>query len=148
MIQCALNGDYTRADHPAVPVTLDELVADSAACWAAGAASVHLRPNRSDQVGALAAPVHDAVVSAVRAATPGLEISVLDGGWNRPRRAVVDAGLAAGREVRVGLEDSLIGRNGRPAPSNPRQGGPDRRPGPGAGSGPLGSLSGFSRTAR
>jgi beta-keto acid cleavage enzyme len=56
-------------------VSLDELVADSVAGWAAGAVSVHLHPNRADQVGTLAAPVHDAVVSAVRAAVPGLEIS-------------------------------------------------------------------------
>ncbi len=75
MVQCALNGDYTRADHPQVPVSLDELVADSVACWAAGAISVHLHPNRTDQIGTLAAPVHDAVVSAVRTAVPGLEIS-------------------------------------------------------------------------
>ena len=100
MIQCALNGDYTRADHPAVPVTLDELVADSAACWAAGAASVHLRPNRSDQVGALAAPVHDAVVSAVRAATPGLEISCstadgIDLGGRSSTRGSLPAGRCA-----------------------------------------------------
>ncbi len=37
MIQCALNGDYDRPDHPEVPVTLDELVADAVACHAAGA---------------------------------------------------------------------------------------------------------------
>ena len=26
MIQCALNGDYSRHDHPDVPVTLEQLV--------------------------------------------------------------------------------------------------------------------------
>jgi uncharacterized protein (DUF849 family) len=35
--------------------------------------------------------------------------------------AVVDAGLAAGADVRVGLEDTLIGRDGRPAPANAAQ---------------------------
>ena len=35
--------------------------------------------------------------------------------------AVVDAGLAAGHDVRVGLEDSLIGRDGGRAPGNAGQ---------------------------
>jgi uncharacterized protein (DUF849 family) len=34
---------------------------------------------------------------------------------------VVDAGLAAGVDVRVGLEDSLVGRDGQPAPANAEQ---------------------------
>jgi uncharacterized protein (DUF849 family) len=229
MIQCALNGGYTRDDHPDVPVTLEQLVADAAACRAAGAASVHLHPRRrTDGSESLAADLHDAVVSAIRAAVPGLEIScstaedidlggapdrvaairswtsppdavslnlaedgaielgtalldrgirieagvfTLDGAdallaapWasavhrvlvetiyeqddraavelaraidarvgrlGRPRLwhgnaranwAVVDAGLAAGVDVRVGLEDALIGRDGGPAPNNAGQ---------------------------
>jgi len=229
MIQCALNGDYSRHDHPDVPVTLEQLVADAVACRAAGAASVHLHPRRpGDGVESLAPDVHDAVVAAVRAAVPDLEIScstqedidlgdatdrvtairawrsppdvvslnlaepgaielgaaLIDRGigieagvftlndadallaapWasavhrvlveviyehddraavelaraidarvgdlGRPRLwhgdalanwAVVDAGVAVGRDVRVGLEDTLIGRDGGPAPSNARQ---------------------------
>jgi len=39
----------------------------------------------------------------------------------RANWAVVDAGLAAGVDVRVGLEDTLIGRDGRPAPANAAQ---------------------------
>lgn len=226
MIQVALNGDRPRGAHPALPVTLQELVADAAACLAAGAASVHLHPRRpADGVQSLAAEVCDPVVEAIRAAAPGLEISLstseliaLDGAadriegisaWStppdlvslnlaeegsielgsallergigieagvfdlgdadallvapwagevtrvlvetvfehddgpavelataidarvaslgRPRLwhgddratwSVVDAGLAAGHDVRVGLEDSLVDRDGRPAPSN------------------------------
>jgi uncharacterized protein (DUF849 family) len=225
VIQCALNGDYTRADHADVPVTPAELVADSVACAAAGAGSVHLHPRRADGTETLAAEVHDAVVAAIRAAAPGLEIScstqedidlgglpdraaavrawtappdavslnlaedgavelghvllergigieagvfthadvdrLLAAPWarqvrrvlvevifehdapaavelaraldarvgvlGRPRLwhgdgqaswAVVDAGLAAGHDVRVGLEDSLVGRDGGRAPGN------------------------------
>jgi uncharacterized protein (DUF849 family) len=33
----------------------------------------------------------------------------------------VDAAIAAGRDVRVGLEDTLFDRDGTPAPSNPEQ---------------------------
>ena len=229
MIQCALNGDYTRDDHPAVPVTLAQLVEDALACWEAGAQSVHLHPRRpEDARESLAADTHDAVVAAIRAAAPDLEIScstqedidlgpaadriaairawmsppdavslnlvedgaielgaaLLDLGigieagvftlgdadallaapWakgvrrvlvetihehddraavelaraidarverlGRPRLwhgdaqanwAVVDAGLAAGVDVRVGLEDTLIARDGGPAPANAAQ---------------------------
>ncbi|HEY5197048.1 MAG TPA: 3-keto-5-aminohexanoate cleavage protein [Solirubrobacteraceae bacterium] len=229
MVQCALNGDYGPEDHPDVPVTLEQLVADSAACSAAGATSVHLHPRRAaDGVESLAPETHDAVVAAVRAAVPTLEIScstqedidlggaadrstairlwkcppdvvslnlceagvielgsaLVDAGigieagvftlddadallaapWargihrvlvevifehdddeavrlaraidervavlGRPRLwhgdaranwAVVDAGLAAGVDVRVGLEDTLIGRDGGPAPANAAQ---------------------------
>jgi hypothetical protein len=39
----------------------------------------------------------------------------------RANWAVVDAGLAAGVDVRVGLEDTLIGRDGGPAPANAAQ---------------------------
>jgi len=229
MIQCALNGDYSRDDHPDVPVTLEQLVADAVACRAAGAASVHLHPRRpADGAESLAPDVHDAVVAAIRAAVPDLEIScstqedidlgdapdriaairawtsppdavslnlaeqgvielgaalldrgigieagvfTLDGaeallaapwasaihrvlvetiyehddraavelaraidarvsGLGRPRLwhgdaranwAVVDAGIAAGVDVRLGLEDTLVGRDGGPAPANANQ---------------------------
>jgi uncharacterized protein (DUF849 family) len=228
MVQCAQNGSYTRADHPDVPVTLEEIVADAVACARAGAGSVHVHPRRSDGAESLAPEVHDAVVSAIRVAAPGLEIScstqedidlgdapdraaavrawasppdavslnlseagavelgsvllergigieagiftlddadaLLAAPWapdvrrvlvevifehddraaaelaraidervavlGRPRLwhgdaranwAVVDAGLAAGRDVRVGLEDTIVGRDGGPAPGNPAQ---------------------------
>jgi uncharacterized protein (DUF849 family) len=228
MIQCALNGSYTRDDHPDVPVTQAQIVADAVACRDAGAASVHFHPRRGDGRESLAADVHDAVVAAVRAAAPELELScstqedidlgdapdrsaairawtsppdlvslnlaedgvfelgaaLIDRGigieagvftlegadallaapWaeqvyrilveviyehddraavelaraidarvaplGRPRlwhgdaranRAVVDAGLAAGVDVRVGLEDTLFDRDGGPAPSNAAQ---------------------------
>ena len=229
MIQVAQNGDRPPSAHPAVPVTLQELVVDATACLRAGATSVHLHPRRpTDGVQSLAAEVCDPVVAAIRAAARELEISLstsaliaLDGAtsrieavarWQtppdvvtlnlaeegsielglallergigieagifdlddaaallgapwaervtrvlvetifehddasavelaaamdadvaqlgRPRLwhgddratwAVVDAGLAAGRDIRVGLEDSLVDRDGTPAPSNPEQ---------------------------
>lgn len=62
MIQCALNGDYGRDDHPEVPVSLEQLVADAAACSAAGAGPVHLHPRRpGDGIESLVADLHDAV---------------------------------------------------------------------------------------
>ena len=229
MVQCALNGSNSREDHPDVPVTLEQIVDDAVACHAAGAASVHLHPRRpADGAESLAAESHDAVVAAIRAAAPDLEIScstqedidlggapdriaavrewtsppdlvslnlaeqgaielgsallrcgigieagvftlddadaLLAAPWasevhrvlvetiyerddvaavelaraidervavlGRPRLwhgegqatwAVVDAGLAAGVDVRVGLEDAVVGRDGGRAPANATQ---------------------------
>jgi uncharacterized protein (DUF849 family) len=229
MVQCAMNGGWLHDDHPDVPVTLEEIAADAAACQRAGAASVHLHPRRhGDGVETLAADVHDAVIAAVRRAARGLEVScstqedidlgglsdrhaavrawrtppdlvtvnlsedgavelagtllergigieaglftladaavLLAAPWaprvhrvlvevifehdgakavqlareidacvaplGRPRLwhgdaranwAVVDAGAAAGFDVRVGLEDTIIGRDGGLAPGNPAQ---------------------------
>ena len=70
-----MNGAYTAAEHPAVPVTLEQIVADARACHAAGAASVHFHPHRPGGGDSMAAAVLDPVVAAVRAAVPGLEIS-------------------------------------------------------------------------
>jgi uncharacterized protein (DUF849 family) len=229
MVQCAMNGSWHHHDHPDVPVTLEEIAVDAAACQRAGARSVHLHPRRpGDGIETLASGVHDAVVAAVRSTSPGLEIScstqqdidlgglpdrhaairawrsppdlvtlnlaedgslelgaaLLDCGigieagvftladaerlvrapwadrvhrvlvevifehddaaavglaraidarvaplgrprlWHGDARAnwgVVDAGAAAGFDVRVGLEDTIIGRDGARAPSNPDQ---------------------------
>jgi hypothetical protein len=76
MVQCALPGDYSRDDHPDIPVTLEQLVTDAVACRTVGALSVHLHPRRpADGVESLAAEVHDAVVAVIRAAVPDLDIS-------------------------------------------------------------------------
>lgn len=110
-----------------MPVTLDELVADATACLAAGAASVHLHPRRpADGLESLAAQVCDPVVAAIRSAAPGLEISLstsqliaLDGAAGRVE--AVRRWRAPPDVVSLNLEDSLVERDGTPAPSNPDQ---------------------------
>ena len=42
MLQVTANGPYGKETHPAMPVTLDELLVELAACFAAGADGVHL----------------------------------------------------------------------------------------------------------
>jgi uncharacterized protein (DUF849 family) len=42
MLQAAVNGDRSKADHPGVPVTEDELVRDVRECLAAGAREFHV----------------------------------------------------------------------------------------------------------
>ncbi len=130
-IQCALNGDYRSSDHPNVPVTLEQLVADAVACRGRGARSVHLHPRRPGDGAIHRVPVevifehNDA--AAVELARPiDARVAVLERprlwhGDARANWAVVDAGLAVGVDVRVGLEDTLIGRDGGPAPGNVAQ---------------------------
>lgn len=80
LIQACLNGDTTRDQHPAVPLTPAELAAEARAAQLAGARAVHLHPR--DQAGAqtLAAADVLAAVAAVRAAT-GLPVGVTTGIW-------------------------------------------------------------------
>ena len=89
-----MNGAYTAADHPAVPVTLEQIVADARACREAGAASVHFHPHRPGALDSMAADVLDPVVAAVRAAVPGLEISC-------STHAEIDLGGAADHRAAV-----------------------------------------------
>jgi uncharacterized protein (DUF849 family) len=80
LIQAALNGGTTRAQHPGVPLTPGELAAEARAAQLAGAGALHLHPR--DPSGAQTLdPAHVlAAVAAVRAAT-GLPVGVTTGIW-------------------------------------------------------------------
>lgn len=112
MIQCALNGSYGPRDHPEVPVTLRQLVADAVACHAAGATSVHLHPRlQIDGLESLAADSHDAVVAAIRDAAGELEISCsthedIDLGGASDRIAAVRAWVAPPDVVSLNLAEA------------------------------------------
>ena len=115
-IQCALNGDYRSSDHPNVPVTLEQLVADAVACRGRGARSVHLHPRRPGD-----GAIHRVPVEVIFEHNDAAAVELARPIDARANWAVVDAGLAAGVDVRVGLEDTLIGRDGGPAPGNVAQ---------------------------
>jgi uncharacterized protein (DUF849 family) len=72
-LQAALNGDR---DHPAVPRSPAEIAADAAAAVAAGARSVHVHAFDDAGAQSLAAEHVAAVLLAVRAACPGLPVSM------------------------------------------------------------------------
>ncbi|HEY0932138.1 MAG TPA: 3-keto-5-aminohexanoate cleavage protein [Trebonia sp.] len=80
LIQAALNGGTTRAQHPAVPLSPAELAADARAAQLAGAGAFHLHPR--DPAGEQTLePGHVlSAVAAVRAAT-GLPVGVTTGIW-------------------------------------------------------------------
>ncbi|GAA3433138.1 3-keto-5-aminohexanoate cleavage protein [Kutzneria kofuensis] len=103
MLQACLNGSRARDEHPALPVTPQELAADAAAVAELGVTALHVHPRDTAGEEVLAGPEVATAVSVVRAAVPGLEISVTTGAWIQPdpvRRAELVAGwavLAAGR---------------------------------------------------
>jgi uncharacterized protein (DUF849 family) len=72
-LQAALNGDR---EHPALPRTPDELAAEARAAVAAGATTLHLHPYDDDGRMTLAAAPSAAALRAVRAACPGVPISL------------------------------------------------------------------------
>lgn len=83
MLQAALNGDFTKSDHPALPVSVQELARDAVACVAAGAGAIHLHPRDAEGRERLDAAVIDAVVRDVRAAC-GVPVGVSTGAWIEP----------------------------------------------------------------
>jgi uncharacterized protein (DUF849 family) len=83
LLQAALNGPLTKDDHPAVPVTADELACDAASCVAEGARSLHIHPRDGGGVERADGATVDAVTRRVRDAC-GAEISVTTGAWIEP----------------------------------------------------------------
>jgi uncharacterized protein (DUF849 family) len=83
LLQAALNGDRTKAAHPAAPLSVEELARDAAACVVAGAGAVHLHPRDSEGRERLDAEVVDEVVSRVRHAC-GVPVGVSTGAWIEP----------------------------------------------------------------
>jgi uncharacterized protein (DUF849 family) len=80
-IKACLNGGRTRAEHPAVPVTPDEVAVAAAASMGAGAVAVHVHQRDAAGVQSLRAVDVGAVVAAVRRACPGLPVGVTTGLW-------------------------------------------------------------------
>ncbi|GAA2474780.1 3-keto-5-aminohexanoate cleavage protein [Terrabacter carboxydivorans] len=76
MIKACLNGDRTRGQHPHVPQTPDELARAAADAVAAGASMVHVHPRDDSGSETLEARHVVEVVGAIKAATPGLRVSV------------------------------------------------------------------------
>jgi uncharacterized protein (DUF849 family) len=76
LLEVALNGSRTPDEHPAIPRTPDELAAEARAAVAAGAQVLHLHPYDENGVESLAARLCAAAVLAVRAACPGIPISL------------------------------------------------------------------------
>ncbi|MDT5030081.1 MAG: hypothetical protein QOC94_252 [Actinoplanes sp.] len=80
-IKACLNGGRLDGEHPAVPVTAEQLAAAAQAAVVAGAEAVHMHPRGPDGVETLGASDIGAAVAAVRAACPGTPVGVSTGLW-------------------------------------------------------------------
>lgn len=80
-IKACLNGRRTPADHPAVPVTPEQLAAAAADAVTAGAEAVHLHPRDANGKESLRAADVGAAVGAVRAACTATPVGVTTGLW-------------------------------------------------------------------
>lgn len=80
-IKACLNGGRRRDEHPAVPITADELAVAAADAVAAGAQALHVHPR--DRVGTESLHLDDvaAAITAVRRACPGVPVGVTTGLW-------------------------------------------------------------------
>jgi uncharacterized protein (DUF849 family) len=107
LLQAALNGPFGKDVHPAIPVSVDELARDGAACVAAGARAIHLHPRDGDGAERLDAGVIDAAVTAVRDAC-GVPVGVSTGAWIEPdlaRRLELVGGWTAPDYASVNLSE-------------------------------------------
>jgi uncharacterized protein (DUF849 family) len=76
MLQVALNGSRTRDEHPAIPRTPEELAAAARGAVEAGAHVLHLHAFDASGAETLAAEPCAAALLAVRAACPGIPVSL------------------------------------------------------------------------
>jgi uncharacterized protein (DUF849 family) len=81
LIEVALNGGRTRAEHPQVPCSPQELAAAAKEAVAAGAGAAHFHVRAADERESLDADDVARAVSAVRAAIPGIPFGVSTGLW-------------------------------------------------------------------
>jgi uncharacterized protein (DUF849 family) len=81
VLQVCLNGARAPGEHPALPLTPAQLAADARACVDAGARSLHMHPRDATGAESLDAADVAAALRAVRAAVPGVEISLSTGLW-------------------------------------------------------------------
>jgi len=65
MLQMSLNGPLTKADHPAVPMSLANLVQDAVACIEAVAKMFHVHQHDDDGSESLNSSVVNRVVSSM-----------------------------------------------------------------------------------
>ena len=84
MLQAALNGSRTRAEHAALPLSPADLAREARDAVAAGARSLHVHPRDAAGAESLAAPDVHAAVDAIHAACPGVPVGVSTGAWMEP----------------------------------------------------------------
>ena len=99
LIQACLNGSRTDAEHPAVPRTPEAIAAAGRASVDAGAGVLHVHAYDADGAETLAAEPCAAVLRALRAACPGVPVSLTTSADIEPDPAARHALVAAWTEL-------------------------------------------------
>lgn len=81
-LKACINGPRTPDAHRAVPVTPEQIAAESIAVVRAGAEAIHVHPKRSDGSDSLAAEHIELAVTAAKKA--GVPVGVTTGAWSTP----------------------------------------------------------------
>jgi uncharacterized protein (DUF849 family) len=81
LLQACLNGNRPRADHPAVPITPEELAEAARGAVAAGAVELHAHPRGPDEQDTVEPTAVAAAVRAIRAACPTTPLGLTTGLW-------------------------------------------------------------------
>ncbi|TPM99902.1 3-keto-5-aminohexanoate cleavage protein [Mesorhizobium sp. B2-1-3A] len=97
IVQACINGARRRDFHPKLPLDVQAMASDAAACVAAGAGELHIHPRGADGRESLAAV--DATVLAVRRACPGTLVGVSTGAWIENDAGRTRAAIAGWREL-------------------------------------------------
>ena len=81
MIKAALNGGRTRAEHPGIPITPEELAAAAKESVAAGAGAIHFHVRAANGRESLDPEDVAKALTTVRSAAPGTPVGVSTGAW-------------------------------------------------------------------
>lgn len=81
VLQVCLNGSRNRDEYPGLPVTPEELARAARDAVRAGAQDIHVHPTDADGGNTMDPDCVAAVLTAVRAAVPGIPVGVTTGAW-------------------------------------------------------------------
>ena len=84
LIKAAINGGRSKAEHPAVPVTPDEIASDVVYCLNAGASAIHFHTRSQDGFESLASEDVARCLQAVRSVSSTARVGVSTAAWIIP----------------------------------------------------------------
>jgi uncharacterized protein (DUF849 family) len=84
LLHACLNGSRKPEEHPAVPVTPEDLAADACRVVEAGAGALHVHPRGPDGAETLEPGACDTTLLAIRKACPGVPVGLSTAAWIEP----------------------------------------------------------------
>ena len=84
LLEAALNGTRTRAQHPAIPIAPEQQAFEASAAVAEGAGAIHVHVRDASGGESLAPDDVADTINAIRAACPGTPVGVGTGAWIIP----------------------------------------------------------------